>query len=144
MSSMMQEAYLYGDLVLHLRDHWVEEVAGHSSNPELMRRIERARIDEMIRKWFFTPEAEDLQGSTPRDVIRREERGEPNIVPLEHHDEKFSDNYLLCRAMKSGELDLGEMCWAFCPDMTLLDMFDQEGYDAKYSDPQDTELSDEQ
>ncbi len=132
--SMMQEAFLYGDLVLHLRDQWVEELATRSSNPELTRQIERARIDEMIRKWFFAPQEEDLHGSTPRDVIRREERGEPNVVPPEHEHKLFFDDCPLCEAMKSGELDLGEMHWTFCPDMTLLDQYDPDGYDAKYAD----------
>ncbi len=87
--SMMQEAFLYGDLVVYLRDQWVEELAARSSNPQLTRQIEQARIDEMIRQWFFAPQDEDLHGSTPRDVIRREERGEPNVVPPDHHDEMF-------------------------------------------------------
>ena len=131
--SMMQEAFLYGDLVLHLRDRWVEELASSSSNPDLMRKIERARINEMIRRWFFTPQDEDLNGSSPRDIIRREERGEPNVVPHDHEHKMFFDDCPLCEAMKNGELDLGEMHWTYCPDMTLLDQYDPEGYDAKYA-----------
>ena len=136
--SMMQEAFLYGDLVLYLRNRWVEELASLSSNLDLMRRVEGARIDELVRRWFFMSQDDGLYGSTPRDIIRREERGKPNVVPLEHEHKMFFDDCPLCEAMKNGELDLGEMHWTYCPDMTLLDQFDPEGYDAKYADPDDT------
>ncbi|HSN74622.1 MAG TPA: hypothetical protein VL334_05945 [Anaerolineae bacterium] len=52
----MQEAALYGDLVVALRDHAAGELAGRS--PDLDAETAGALLDEFIRSWFFTPQTE--------------------------------------------------------------------------------------
>ena len=65
----IQEAALYGDLVVALRDYAAGQLACVS--PDLDAETAGGRLDEFIRTWFFTPQGE-LYGSAPREVIWRE------------------------------------------------------------------------
>jgi hypothetical protein len=126
----MNETALYGQLVEYLRDQWVEQSAqfNESSLAE-----ERARIDEIIRKWFFTPQ-DELSGLTPREMIRNDEQGKPNTVPHNHLGDIFSDDCPLCQMMKDGLLGDGEWHIGLAPDMSLLDEYDPEGYEDRWRD----------
>jgi hypothetical protein len=126
------EAALYGDLVKHLRDHWAEEAAQFNESSIA---TERTRIDELIRAWFFTPQ-DDLHGLTPRQVVRNEEKGKPNVVPHDHLDDLFHDDCPICQMMRDEVLSEEGDEWHFglAPDLTLLDEYDLEGYDAKWAD----------
>ena len=62
----VQECALYGDLVLYLRDRAAESLA--QSNPKTNVEAERARLDDIIRAWFFAPQ-DGLHGLAPRDVV---------------------------------------------------------------------------
>ena len=73
-----QECALYGELVRHLRDRCVERIA--ELDPTGGQDAAKSWADQVIRDWFFTPQ-KDLHGDAPRDVIWREQKGEPNIVP---------------------------------------------------------------
>ena len=99
---------------------------------------ERQAIDEVIRTWFFTPQ-DQLYGLTPRRVIRNEELGLPNKIPLDRLGDDLFDDCPICQAMMeeaeelqaAGEHDHG---WNFglAPDITLLDQYDPEGYDERW------------
>jgi hypothetical protein len=71
----VQECALYGDLVLWLRDRAAEWLAEAKADSTV--EAETVRLDELIRGWFFTPQ-DELYGSAPREVIWREQLGEPN------------------------------------------------------------------
>jgi hypothetical protein len=55
----VQECALYGDLVLWLRDRAAELLAEAKADSTV--EAETARLDELIRSWFFTPQ-EELYG----------------------------------------------------------------------------------
>jgi hypothetical protein len=126
----MQEAALYGDLVVALRDHAAGELAGRS--PNLDAETAGALLDEFIRSWFFTPQAQ-LYGAAPREVIWREQLGEGNAIPREYAAEAYSDcDCPICQMMReeieSAEDDAAHgHCWVYCPDSILLDRYDPEG-----------------
>ncbi len=126
------EAALYGDLVKYLRDRWAEQAAEFN---ETSFDEERAQIDALIRTWFFTPRP-DLHGLTPREMIRNEELGKPNVVPHDHLDELFDDDCPICAMLReeavSGEG--GEWHFGLAPDLTLLDEYDPEGYEARWAE----------
>lgn len=130
----VQEAALYGDLVLTLRDHAAEQLAGLSAEHDVD--AARARLDEFIRTWFFTPQKE-LYGSAPRDIIWREQLGEPNPVPKEYAADLFGDGCPICQAMRE-EIENAESDeahghhWTYCPDSCLLDRYDPEGSDERW------------
>ncbi len=126
----MNETALYGQLVEYLRDQWAEQSAQFN---ETSLSEERARIDEIIRAWFFTPQ-DELSGLTPRQMIRNDEQGKPNTVPHNHLKEVFSDDCPICRMMRDGLLGDGEWHIGLAPDRSLLDEYDQEGYDEKWAD----------
>ena len=67
----IQEAALYGDLVLALRDYAAERLASMTPCKDL---------DDLIRSWVFKPQA-TLYGTSPRDMIWREQVGEGNPNP---------------------------------------------------------------
>ena len=126
------EAALYGDLVKYLRDKWATQAAELN---ETRFEDERATIDEMIRKWFFMPQ-DELHGLTPRQVIRNEEQGKPNVIPPDHRHELFDDDCPVCQAMRD-DSDLGiggEWHFGIAPDLSLLDEYDPEGYAARWAD----------
>ena len=125
-----QECALYGELVRHLRDRCIERIA--ELDPTGGKDTAKAWADQVIRDWFFTPQ-KDLHGDTPRDVIWREQKGEPNIVPKEHEHEMFFDDCPICQAMK--ELDLGEWQWYYDDGgYPLIAEYDPEGWDARWAE----------
>jgi hypothetical protein len=131
----MQEAALYGDLVVALRDHAAQELAGRS--PGLDAEAAGAQLDEFIRCWFFTPQAE-LYGAAPREIIWREQLGEGNAIPQEYAAEAYGDcDCPICQMMReeieSAESDAAHgHCWVYCPDTCLLDRYDPEGSDERW------------
>lgn len=135
------EATLYGDLVKYLRERWAEQAAQFN---ETSFAAESARIDEIIRAWFFTPQTE-LHGLTPRQVIRNEEQGKSNVIPHDHLDEIFDDDCRLCRMMQDEALSSEGDEWHFglAPDFTLLDEYDPEGYEARWANDEVDEDSGE-
>jgi len=130
----VQEAALYGDLVLALRDHAAEQLAAQSPDRDV--NTARARLDEFIRAWFFTPQKE-LYGSAPRDVIWREQLGEPNPLPKEYAADVFGDDCPICKAMRE-EIENAESDeahghhWGYAPDTCLLEQYDPEGAEARW------------
>lgn len=83
-----QESALYGDLALWLRDYVAANIRALSTEKDV-----KAFLDARIHEWFFSPNPA-LLGDTPRDVIRREQAGEPHwtYMPdhslLDEHDEE--------------------------------------------------------
>ena len=128
MPTCQHEAALYGMLVKHLRDRWAEEVAQFN---ESSLNLEQQRLDEIIRRWFFTPQ-DELSGLTPRHMIRDEEQGKPSVVPHDHLDDVFHDDCPVCQALKDDTLADVEWNIGLAPDMSLLDEYDDEGYNAKW------------
>jgi hypothetical protein len=133
----VQEAALYGDLVLALRDYAATQMADASAvfstglAPEHCAEAARARLDDFIRTWFFTPQ-EELYGSAPREVIWREQLGEENLLPREYTAELYHDDCPICRAMRE-QIENAEddeaysSFWGYSPDTCLLDIYDPEG-----------------
>lgn len=131
----VQECALYGDLVLWLRDRAAELLAEAKTDSTI--EAETARLDELIRSWFFTPQ-EELYGSAPREIIWREQLGEPNPIPKEYADEFIADdNCPICQAMRQ-EIESVEddhehgWHWTYCPDSCLLDLYDPEGSEERW------------
>jgi hypothetical protein len=126
------EAALYGDLVKYLRERWAEQVAQFN---ETTVAEERARIDDLIRAWFFAPQSE-LHGLAPRDVIRNEELGRPNAVPHDRLDDLFFDDCPICQMMREEAMsgEGGEWHFGLAPDFSLLDEYDPEGYEARWAE----------
>ena len=131
----VQECALYGDLVLWLRDRAAELLAEAKTDSTV--EAETARLDELIRSWFFTPQ-DELYGSAPREVIWREQLGEPNPIPKEYADEFIADdNCPICQMMRE-EIESAEddhehgWHWTYCPDSCLLDLYDPEGSEERW------------
>ena len=131
-----QECALYGDLVLYLRDRAAELLAGDGGKVQ----VEQARLDTVIRDWFFTPQ-DELHGCAPRDLIWAEQKGEPNPVHPDHLAEFFEDDCPLCQAMHHEvkvAIEAGEehgWQWHYddggCP---LIAQYDPEGWDARWAE----------
>ena len=131
-----QECALYGDLVLYLRNCAAELLAGDGGDVE----VERARLDTVIRDWFFAPQHE-LHGCAPRDLIWAEQKGEPNPVHPDRLAEFFEDDCPLCQAMHhevKEAIEAGEehgWQWHYddggCP---LIAQYDPEGWDARWAE----------
>jgi len=138
----IQEAALYGDLVLALRDYAAEQLAAVSTAPSADMLPEhdldtaRTRLDDFIRTWFFTPQKE-LYGSAPREVIWREQLDEPNVIPKEYAAEIFDDDCPICQEMRQ-EIENAEddeehgHFWNYCPDTCLLERYDPEGAEERW------------
>jgi hypothetical protein len=130
----VQEAALYGDLVLALRDYAAAQLAALSSEGDVA--AARARLDEFIRTWFFTPQ-EELYGSAPREVIWREQLGEQNPLPKKYAAEAYGDDCPICQAMRE-EIEGAESdeahghFWGYCPDTCLLELYDPEGAEERW------------
>ena len=124
MTEPYQACALYQQLVRHLQKCVAEELATlRHTNVS----AEYAQIDQIIRDWLFTPQR-DLHGSSPRDVIRREQLGEPNMLPPSSPD----DDELIQELHEIEELLGGnERHHWFVDDggVSLLDEFDPEGQD---------------
>jgi hypothetical protein len=134
----VQECALYGDLVLWLRDRAAELLAeaGTDSTVE----VERARLDELIRSWFFTPQ-DDLHGCAPRDLIWAEQMDKPNPVLADRLDEFFFDDCPICQETKAeveaAELEGHEHGWQWFYDdggYPLIAHYDPEGWDARWAE----------
>ena len=132
----IQEAALYGDLVLYLRDRTAEMMAGEHGS------IAKAEeeLDAIIREWFLTPQ-DELHGCAPRDVICAECKGTPNPIHPEYLDEFFIDDCPICQA-ESDEvkacLEAGEdPGWHWYYDdggFPLIARYDPEGWDACWAE----------
>ena len=131
----IQEAALYGDLVVALRDYAAGQLAEVS--PDLDAETAGGRLDEFIRTWFFTPQGE-LYGSAPREVIWREQLGEGNPIPREYAAEAYGDcDCPICQMMRE-EIENAESdeahghFWNYFPDSCLLDRYDPEGSEERW------------
>jgi hypothetical protein len=131
----IQEGALYGDLVLWLRDRAAELLAEARSDSTL--EAEMARLDALIRGWFFTPQ-DELYGSAPREIIWREQLGQGNPIPKEYVDDAIGDDDCpLCQMMRE-EIESAESDhdhgyhWTYCPDWCLLDLYDPKGSDERW------------
>lgn len=135
--SAIAESALYGELVQYLRDHWAIQRAEHhdSSVDE-----ERTALDAMIQAWFFRPQ-KALHGLTPRDVIRNEQMGRPNVVPPDRLPDMLGEDYDLMRESFPDE-NMSEWYFGLAPDRCLLDDYDPEGYDLRWSTSDDAEATD--
>jgi len=130
----VQEAALYGDLVLALRDYAAEQLAAAAVDHDLD--AARALLDDFIRTWFFTPQKE-LYGSAPREIIWREQSGEQNPLPKEYAAEVYGDDCPICQAMRE-EIENAEddeshgHFWSYCPDTCLLEQYDPVGAEERW------------
>lgn len=123
------EASLYGDLVKYLRDQWAEQRAEwRGSSVEQ----ERANIDDLIRTWLFTPQ-DEMYGFTPRNIIRNEQMDRPNVIPEDRLRDALGEDYELYEIAKQYE-ENPEFDFGLAPDRTLLDDYDEEGYEARWAD----------
>lgn len=125
-----QECALYGDLVRHLRDRFADRLTElQPADPE----VARSWVDAVIREWFFAPSSE-LCGDTPREVIWRERRGEPNVLSDDHQHEAFFDDCPVCQAMRELD-DGGEWHWHYDDGGSpLIAEYDPEGWEALWRD----------
>lgn len=122
-----QECALYGDLVRYLRDRCAERLI--ELDPASDAEAARAWLDNLIRDWFFTPR-HDLHGDAPRDVIWREQKGEPNVVPPDRIDDLFFDDCPVCQAMRD---EPGEWHWHYDDGgFPLIAEYDPEGWDERW------------
>lgn len=118
------EAALYGDLVRHLRDAWVHDVCALTAgSPD----VERRRLDDVIRAWFFTPQDGELAGCTPRDYIRSEQLvGHGPMVPIQRLPVELRQ---AAREQEVWGESIAEdgSALRYAPSSTLLDDFDPDG-----------------
>jgi hypothetical protein len=123
MAAPYQACALYQQLVKHLQQCMAEEIATLRGSTV---KEESKHIDHIIRDWFFTPQ-HDLHGSSPREVIRREELDEPNLLPPPSPD----DDELIQELHEIEELLGGEPHHWYVDDggLSLLDEYDSEGQD---------------
>jgi hypothetical protein len=130
----VHEATLYGDLVRYLRDVCGDQIAALKGTSA---ESERAALDEVIRAWFFAPQ-EELYGFTPQRVIRNEELGLQNTIPVEYLDEEFFDDCPICQAIRAGiEADVAAghdhgYGFGLAPESSLLDEYDPEGDEERW------------
>ena len=132
----VQECALYGELVLYLRDRAAELLAGDGGDVE----AERARLDTIVRDWFFTCQ-DELHGCAPRDLIWAEQKGESNPVHPDRLADFFDDDCPICQAMYNdvkAAIEAGEdhgWHWHYddggCP---LISRYDPEGWDARWAE----------
>ena len=134
----VQECALYGDLVLWLRDRAAELLAEAKTDSTV--EAETARLDELIRSWFFTPQ-EELHGCAPRDLIWAEQMGKPNPIPVDRLDEFFFDDCPICQQMKAeveaAKLEGHEHGWQWHYDdggYPLIAQYDPEGWNARWAE----------
>jgi len=132
----VQECALYGNLVLYLRDCAAELLAGDDGDVE----AERARLDTIVRGWFFAPQ-DELHGCAPRDLIWAEQKGEPNPIDPDRLADFFDDDCPVCCAMHEeveAAIEAGEehgWHWHYddggCP---LIAYYDPEGWDERWAE----------
>jgi hypothetical protein len=120
MAEPYQACALYQQLVEHLRERLSLELAELRGTTA---QAETQRLNQVIRDWFFTPKP-DLYGSSPRDIIRREELDEPNLLLPPSPD----DDEIIQEMHEMDELFGGETHWSVDDGgLSLLDEFDPEG-----------------
>jgi hypothetical protein len=124
MTGPYQACALYQQLVRHVQKCTTEELAAlrHTSVD-----AEYEHIDQIIRDWLFAPQR-DLHGSSPRDVMRREQLDEPNVLPppLPDDDEMLQELHEIEALLSGGE----RHHWSMDDGgLSLLDEFDSEGQD---------------
>ncbi|MBI5564259.1 MAG: hypothetical protein HY870_05160 [Chloroflexi bacterium] len=120
MMAPYQACALYQQLAEHLRDRLSLELAELRGTTQT---AEQERVNHIIRDWFFTPR-QDLHGSSPRDIIRREELDDPNVLPPASPD----DDEIMQELHEMDDLFGGETHWAVDDGgVSLLDEFDPEG-----------------
>ena len=132
----IQECALYGELVLYLRDRAAELLAGDGGDVE----AEGARLDAIIRDWFFTAR-DGLHGCAPRDLIWAEQKGEPNPIRSDCLADFFDDDCPICQAMYNevkAAIEAGEEHgWHWHYDdggYPLIARYDPEGWDARWAE----------
>ncbi|CAG0928870.1 hypothetical protein TFLX_01113 [Thermoflexales bacterium] len=122
MSEPYQACALYQQLVRHVQQCAAEELAAlRQTSVE----AEYNHIDQIIRDWLFAPQR-DLHGSAPREVMRREQLDEPNVLPPPSpDDDELTQELHEIEALLGGE----ERHHWFVDDggRSLLDEFDPEG-----------------
>lgn len=126
-----QECAVYGELVRHLRDQCVVKISELDPNRDAA--AARAWADQVIREWLLTPH-EDMHGSSPSEIIWRERKGEPNVVPPDHADDMFFCDCPVCQTMKEMELEGG---WHWHYDeggFPLLEEYDTVGANLYYAE----------
>jgi len=123
MTEPYQACALYQQLVRHVQKCAAEELAGLRQTSVS---VEYEHIDQIIRDWLFAPQR-DLHGSSPRDVMRREQLDEPNDLPPPSPDDE---------GWRQELHEIEELCGGerhhWCVDdggLSLLDEFDPEGQD---------------
>ncbi len=122
MAEPYQACALYQQLAEHLRDQLSRELAELRGTTQT---AEKADVNQIIRDWFFTAR-KDLHGSSPRDIIRREELDEPNVLP----PASPGDDEIMQELHEMDDLFGGETHWAVDDGgLSLLDEFDPEGQD---------------
>ena len=138
----MQEAALYGDLVLHLRERVAEMLVAAKASDNLEKAGEQ--LDTIIRDWFFTPQ-DELYGSSPRDVIWREQLNLGNPIPPQYAHKAFDPDCgcPICQ-QAFAEIEAGEDIphggyyhgggwnWSYGPESTLIDRYDPEGSEDRW------------
>lgn len=134
----IQECALYGDLVLWLRDRAAELLAEARSDSTV--EAETARLDELIRGWFFTPQ-DELHGCAPRDLIWAEQMDKPNPILADRLDDFFFDDCPICQQMKAeveaAEFEGHEHGWQWHYDdggYPLIAHYDPEEWDARWAE----------
>jgi len=124
MTEPFQACALYQQLVRHVQKCAAEDLA---KLRETSVEAEYKHIDQIIRDWLFTPQRE-LHGSSPRDVIRREQLDEPNVLlQPSPDDEEWLQELHEIEALLGGN----ERHHWFVDDggVSLPDEFDPEGQD---------------
>jgi hypothetical protein len=132
----IQEAALYGDLVLFLRDRVAEMLAGEDGSVDET----KGHLDAIIREWFFTQQ-DELQDCAPRDLIWAEQKGVPNPVHPQRLDAFFVDDCPICQAefakvkaaIETGE-DPGWHWYYDSGGYPLIAHYDPEGWDACWAE----------
>jgi hypothetical protein len=132
----IQEAALYGELVLYLRDHLAEMLAGEVGSVQEA----EEQLDTLIAEWFLTPQ-DELYGCAPRDLIWAEQKGVPNPVHPEYLEAFFVDDCPICQAefesvraaVEAGE-DPGWHWYYDSGGYPLIARYDPEGWDACWAE----------
>jgi len=118
-----QASALYQDLVRYLREQWALAATTDEADEGVYEK-KLAQINALVKTWFFTPQ-DALHGDTPRNVIRREEKGLPNrLLDSSMDDDSSVDNELKQMIHELG-LSEDDLHWYYDDGgLSLLDEFD--------------------
>ena len=137
----MQEAALYGDLVLYLRQQMAERLVAAKAVDSL--EAAQEQLDVLIRDWFFNPQTA-LHGSAPKDIIWREQLNLGNPVSPEVAQQLIDDDCPICQGLlaesEAAEAERAEhqghhhvnWQWHYDPETALIDLYDPEGSTARW------------